>query len=297
MKVGFIGLGQMGGAMAANLLKAGHALTVWNRSPGKATALIEAGAVEAASPAHAAAGNAVITMLADDAAVEAVTFGPAGILQSGSGAVHISMSTISLALAERLTAAHRDQGTGFVSAPVFGRPAAAQAAKLFIAAAGPAETIAACEPIFAALGQRVFAIGETPSTANVVKLCGNFMIMSAIESLAEAMTLAQKSGVEKAKLLEVLTGTLFGAPAFQTYGEILVESRFHPAGFPAPLGLKDMGLVGAAAQATRTPMPLLGILRDHLLAAIAHEGEDVDWSGIALAVRRNAALPDTNTGE
>jgi len=297
MKVGFIGLGQMGAAMAANLLEAGHELTVWNRSPGKATALVEAGAAEAASPAQAAAGEAVITMLADDAAVEAVAFGPDGILQSGAGAVHISMSTISLALAERLTAAHREQGAPFVSAPVFGRPAAAQAAKLFIAAAGSAETIAACEPIFAGLGQRVFTIGDIPSTANVVKLCGNFMIMSAIESMAEAMTLAQKSGVEKAKLLEVLTGTLFGAPAFHTYGEILVEDRFHPAGFPAPLGLKDMGLVGAAAQATRTPMPLLGILRDHLLAAIAHEGEDVDWSGIALAVRRNAALPETNTGE
>ncbi len=293
MKIGFIGLGQMGAAMASNLVEAGHELIVWNRSPGKAGALVEAGAVEASSPAEAASGELVITMLADDPAVEAVVFGPDGLLSAGGNAVHVSMSTISVALAERLTQAH---GERFVSAPVFGRPAAAQAAKLFIAAAGPADGLALCGPAFEAMGQRVFTLGETPSAANVVKLCGNFMIMSAIEAMAEAMTLAEKSGVERAKLLEVLTGTLFGAPVFQIYGDILVEDRFRPAGFPAPLGLKDMGLVGAAAQATRTPMPLLGILRDHLLSALANDGEDIDWSAIALSVRRNAAAT-TNKGE
>jgi 3-hydroxyisobutyrate dehydrogenase-like beta-hydroxyacid dehydrogenase len=282
--------------MAANLLKAGHELTVWNRSAGKAAALAEAGAAEAPSPAAAAGGDLVITMLADDPAVEAVTFGPDGLLSAGGAAVHVSMSTISFALAERLAQAHSQSGSRFVSAPVFGRPAAAQEAKLFIAAAGPADALALCEPAFAALSQRVFTIGETPAAANVVKLCGNFMIMAAIEALAEAMTLGEKSGVAKAKLLEVLTGTLFGAPVFHTYGEILVDDRFRPPGFPAPLGLKDTGLVGAAAQVTRTPMPLLGILRDHLLSAIANAGEDVDWSGIALSVRRSAAAR-TNMGE
>lgn len=296
MKIGFIGLGQMGAAMASNLLKAGHELTVWNRSKGKAGALIEAGAAEASTPAEAAGGDLVISMLADDPAVETVVFGPDGLLPAGGKAVHVSMSTISLALSERLTHAHADHGTRFVSAPVFGRPAAAQAAKLFIAAAGPADALALCAPAFEAMGQRVFTIGDTPSAANVVKLCGNFMIMSAIEALAEAMTLGEKTGVGRAKLLEVLTGTLFGAPVFQVYGELLVEDRFRPAGFPAPLGLKDMGLVGAAAQATRTPMPLLGILRDHLLSALANEGEDIDWSAIALAVRRNAAA-DCDKGE
>ncbi|HEY0043981.1 MAG TPA: NAD(P)-dependent oxidoreductase [Allosphingosinicella sp.] len=297
MRIGFIGLGQMGVAMAANLLEAGHELTVWNRSPEKAAALVGQGARQAGSPAEAAAGEAVITMLADDAAVEAAVLGAGGLLSAEPGALHISMSTISVALADRLTEAHRAHGSAFVSAPVFGRPAAAQAAKLSIAAAGDAEALATCAPIFEALGQKVFTVGERPSAANVVKLCGNFMIMSAIEAMAEAMTLAEKSGVPRASLLEVLTGTLFGSPAYQIYGEILTEDRFRPAGFPAPLGLKDMGLVGAAAQGARTPMPLLGILRDHLLSAIAQEGEDIDWSAIALPIRRSAGLTNHSKGE
>jgi 3-hydroxyisobutyrate dehydrogenase-like beta-hydroxyacid dehydrogenase len=233
-------------------------------------------------------------MLADDAAVEAAVLGEGGLLSAEPKALHISMSTISVALADRLTEAHAKHGSAFVSAPVFGRP---PAAKLSIAAAGDAEALATCAPIFEALGQKVFTVGERPSAANVVKLCGNFMIMSAMEAMAEAMTLAEKSGVPRASLLEVLTGTLFGSPAYQIYGEILTEDRFRPAGFPAPLGLKDMGLVGAAAQAARTPMPLLGVLRDHLLSAIAQEGEDIDWSAIALPIRRSAGLTNDTKGE
>lgn len=290
MKIGFIGLGRMGSAMAQNLLKAGHQLAVWNRSPDKAAALVAAGARQAWSPADAAAdAEAVITMLADDQAVEAVVFGPDGLLAS-TGSIHISMSTISVALADRLTEAHREAARRFVSAPVFGRPAAAADAKLFILGAGDADLLSACEPLFSAMGQRFFMIGDRPSAANLVKLCGNFMIMSTIEAMAEAMTLAEKGGVSRDRLFEVLTGTLFTAPVHQTYGRILVEEGFRPAGFAAPLGLKDMRLVGAAAEASRTPLPLLGILRDHLLAAIAQEGEDIDWSGIARPIRRSAGL-------
>jgi 3-hydroxyisobutyrate dehydrogenase-like beta-hydroxyacid dehydrogenase len=200
------------------------------------------------------------------------------------------MSTISLELSERLTRLHADHGQNFVAAPVFGRPQAAQAAKLFVAAAGPEDQIARAEPLFEAIGQRLFRLGEQPPAANLVKLCGNFMIMCAIEAMAEAMTLAGKAGVEKGALLEVLTGTLFGAPVYQTYGEILRDGRFRPAGFSAPLGLKDMRLAGQAAEQLRAPMPFLGVLRDHLLQAIAVEGEDVDWSAVALAVERNAGL-------
>jgi 3-hydroxyisobutyrate dehydrogenase-like beta-hydroxyacid dehydrogenase len=144
--------------------------------------------------------------------------------------------------------------------------------------------------LFAAIGQRVFCVGDTPSAANLVKLSGNFMIMAAIESMAEAMTLAEKGGVDRAMLLEVLTGTLFGAPVYKTYGEILVEDRFTPAGFAAPLGLKDMNLVDAAAGTLRTPMPVLGVVRDHLRAAIAQDGPDVDWAAIGLVARRSAGL-------
>jgi len=284
MRIGFVGLGQMGSAIAANLVKAGHEVTVWNRSTDKADALVAAGALRAERPVDAAQGDLVMTMLADDKAVESVVFGEGGI--ADAPALHVGHSTISVALADRLAT---DSGAGgYVSAPVFGRPPAAAAGKLFVVAAGSPPALDRCEPVFADIGQRTFRIGDTPSAANLVKLSGNFMIMAAVEAMAEAMTLAEKGGVDRRTLLEVLTGTLFGAPIYQTYGEILLEDRFRPAGFAAPLGLKDMTLVDAAATSFGAPMPLLGIVRDHLRSVIATEGPDVDWAGIALAVRRGA---------
>lgn len=285
MKIGFIGLGQMGSAMAANLVKAGHDVTVWNRSADKAAALVDAGARLAERPVDAAQGEVVMTMLADDAAVEAVVYGDGGI--RNAPALHVSHSTIGIALADRLAT---DAGNGFVSAPVFGRPVAAEAGKLFVIAAGASADVDICAPLFAAIGQRTFRIGDTPSAANLVKLSGNFMIMAAVEAMAEAMTLAEKGGVDRRTLLDVLTGTLFGAPIYQTYGDILVEDRFRPAGFAAPLGLKDMTLADTAATSLRAPMPILGIVRDHLRSVIASEGDDVDWAGVALAVRRGAGI-------
>jgi 3-hydroxyisobutyrate dehydrogenase-like beta-hydroxyacid dehydrogenase len=233
----------------------------------------------------------VITWLADDEALTAVLDGDGGIFAGlAPGALHISMSTIAVATAERVAREHRARGQRFVCAPVFGRPEAAAAGTLFIVAAGNPVDVAGAEPLFSAMGQRVFAVGPTPASACLVKLCGNFMILSAIESMAEAMTLAEKGGVPKAQLLEVLTGSLFNAPLFHNYGRLLVEEAFKPAGFSAPLGLKDMRLVGQSAEKLRVPMPLLGLLRDHLLQTIANEGEDIDWSGIGLTVARNAAL-------
>lgn len=286
MKIGFIGLGQMGAAMASNLVQAGHDVTVWNRSPDKTEPLVAAGATRAERPVDAAQGDVVMTMLADDAALETVVFDADGI--AGAPALHIGHSTISLALADRL--ADTAGPSGYVSAPVFGRPPAAAAGKLFVVAAGDDAALDRCQPLFEVIGQRVFRIGEKPSAANLVKLSGNFMIMAAVEAMAEAMTLAEKNGVDRATLLEVLTGTLFGSPIYQTYGEILVEDRFRPAGFTAPLGLKDMSLVDAAATHAAVPMPLLGIVRDHLRGAIAQEGRDIDWAGIALAVRKGAGV-------
>ncbi|GAA3720755.1 NAD(P)-dependent oxidoreductase [Sphingomonas cynarae] len=286
MRIGFIGLGQMGSAIAANLLKAGHEVTVWNRSADKTDALVAAGAARAARPLDAAKGDLVMTMLADDRAVEGVVFGEGGIV--GAPALHVGHSTISIALADRLAA---DSGTGgYVSAPVFGRPPAAAAGKLFVVAAGVEAALDRCEPVFADIGQRTFRIGDKPSAANLVKLSGNFMIMAAVEAMAEAMTLAEKGGVDRQTLLEVLTGTLFGAPVYHIYGEILLEDRFRPAGFAAPLGLKDMTLADTAATSLGAPMPLLGIVRDHLRSVIATEGPDIDWAGIALAVRKSAKL-------
>jgi 3-hydroxyisobutyrate dehydrogenase-like beta-hydroxyacid dehydrogenase len=285
MDIGFIGLGQMGSAIALNLVKAGHAVSVWNRSPDKTAPLVAAGAKMAATPAEASGGQVVFTMLSNDAAVEQVTFGAEGIMAAPGRAIHISMSTISLALAERLAAAH---GEAYVSAPVFGRPAAAEAGKLFIVAAGPAMSLAVCSPLFEVIGQRSFVVGDAPKSANLIKLCGNYMIMAAIESLAEAMTLAAKNGVEKATLLDVLTNTLFSAPVYKTYGEILLKEQFEPAGFAAPLGLKDMNLVDAAALGAKASMPILAILRGNLLTAIARHGEGVDWSTIAKVVDENS---------
>lgn len=288
MRVAVLGLGNMGGAIARNILKAGHELTVWNRSSDKAAALVEAGARFAATPAQAAIGaEMVFTMLADDKAVEAVTFGEDGLLSADSRPLHVGLSTVSVALARRLAEA---QGDLYVSAPVFGRPPAAEAAQLSIVAAGPAEAIARAQPIFDAIGQKTFSVGDDPSAANLVKLCGNFMIMSAIEAMGEAMALAAKNGLDKQALFDVLTGTLFGAPVYRNYGPALIEGNFRPAGFPAPLGLKDMNLVAEAAGAAHVPMPLLGVIRDHLLQVIAREGDDVDWAAIGKAIAGNAGL-------
>ena len=292
MQIGFIGLGQMGAAIAANLVRAGHDVAVWNRSVAKAEPLVQSGASLMATPKAAAANRAVVfTMLADDAALAAVLDGDDGLMAGLSAdAVHVSMSTIAVASAERIAATHRARGQRFLCAPVFGRPAAAAAGKLFVAVAGDPADLKTVTPPLEAISQRVFYLGATPSSASLVKLCGNFMILAAIEALGEAMALAEKGGVAKQQLLEVLTGTLFDSPVYRTYGEILIEGRFKPAGFAAPLGLKDMRLVGQSAETLRVPMPLLSLLRDHLLQTIALEGEDVDWSAIAQVIKKNAGL-------
>ena len=289
MDVGFVGLGQMGHAIAANLLAAGHGVTVWNRSADKAADLVERGARQASSPAEAADGRIVFSMLADDPALEAVTLGEDGLI-AGAPKLHVSLSTISPDLAARLGAAHAERGGRFLSAPVFGRPDAAAAAKLFVMAAGDMADIDACRPLFDAIGQRMFVVGDKAELANVVKLCGNFLIMASVESMAEAMTLAAKSGVERAALLEVLTETLFGGLVHRNYGKMLVEESYRPAGFTAPLGLKDMRLVAGAAETARVPMPVLGIIKDHLLSTIARVGDDIDWCGIGAIVAADAGL-------
>ena len=292
MRIGFLGLGNMGAAIAAHLKRASHEVTVWNRSADKARPLLELGATLAATPKAAATGRDVVfTMLADDAALDSAMTGVNGLVAGlVPGALHVSMSTIAVATAERLAATHRAQGQGFLCALVFGRPEAAAAAKLFVVAAGDPAYLRTAGPLLQVIGQRVFDVGTTPSAASLVKLCGNFMILSAVEAMGEAMALAAKGGVAKQQLLEVLTGTLFDSPVYRTYGAILAADRFRPAGFAAPLGLKDMRLVGQSAEALRVPMPLLSLLRDHLLQTIAQQGEDIDWSAIAHTVGKNAGL-------
>ncbi|MGB6064536.1 MAG: NAD(P)-dependent oxidoreductase [Desulfomonilaceae bacterium] len=281
MKVGFIGLGHMGSGMAANLLRAGHEVTVYNRTSSKGQALVEQGARAAAQVAEACRGEVVITMLADDAAVESVVFDNEGVIGSlGKGGIHISMSTISVALSERLTDAHAKSGQRFIAAPVFGRPDMAAAGKLFIIAAGATDAVGACRPIFEALGQRTFSAGDRPQAANLVKLSGNFLIASTIEALGEAMALVGKAGIDRSHYLDILTSTLFTAPIYRTYGELIAKEKFEPAGFAAPLGHKDIHLTLAAAESLRVPMPLASLLRDRFLTLLAKGGEALDWSAI-----------------
>jgi 3-hydroxyisobutyrate dehydrogenase-like beta-hydroxyacid dehydrogenase len=281
MRIGFVGLGNMGAGMAASLLAAGHEVTAYNRSQGKVAALVQKGARAARTVAEACGGDVVITMLANDVAVETVTFGEEGILATlSAGATHVSSSTISLALAERLTDAHAAAGQRFVAAPVFGRPEAAEAAKLFVVAAGEPAAVQALSPIFDAIGQRTFVVAEQPTAANLVKLSGNFLIASVIESLAESMALVEKAGVDKQDYLEVLTSTLFDAPVYKTYGGLLAREEFEPAGFAASLGLKDVRLVLAAGESLEVPLPVASLIRDRFLTLLANGGAHLDWSAL-----------------
>jgi len=295
MKVGLIGLGNMGSGMAANLLRGGHQVTVCNRTASKSQTLVAQGATRAAQIADACRGEAVITMLADDAAVEGVVFGHGGVIESlAKGAIHISSSTISVALSEKMGSAHAAKGQRFVSAPVFGRPEAAAAAKLFITVAGAPEAVEACTPLFDAIGQKTFRFGVNPAHATLVKLSGNFLISSVIEALGEAMALVGKAGLDQHQYLDFLTSTLFNAPVYKTYGGLIADKKFEPAGFAAPLGFKDNRLVLAAAETLRVPLPLASLIYNRFLTLLARGGESLDWSAFSQLAAEDAgqeALP------
>jgi 3-hydroxyisobutyrate dehydrogenase-like beta-hydroxyacid dehydrogenase len=291
LKIGFIGLGQMGFGMAGSLLKAGHDVSVYNRTPGKTEPLTELGAHAQTTVAKACTGEAVFTMLANDEALEDVVFGSGGILASlGKGGTHISSSTISVALSERLAAAHRDAGQHYLAAPVFGRPEAAANAKLFVVVGGAPDIIESCAPLFAAIGQKTFRMSERPEAANLVKLSGNFLIASVIESLGEALALVGKGGLDPRQYLDMLTSTLFDAPVYKTYGRLIVDEKFEPAGFAALLGQKDIRLTLAAADTLRVPLPLANLLRDRFLTLLAGGGENLDWSAIGRLPARDSGL-------
>ncbi len=291
MDVGFIGLGAMGQVMAHNLCKAGHKVTVYNRTRSRAEVLLTDGAVIADTPAEACANEVVISLLSDDKAVEAVVFGENGILAAmRPDTVHVCMSTISTTLAERLTDSHAQAHRAYVSAPVFGRPDAAAAAKLFIVAAGDEPVITRCQPVFDTLGQKTFVVGTKPVSANIIKISGNFLIASVIESLSEAFALVRKYDIEPQTYLDLLTSTLFSAPVYKNYGGLIARQAFEPAGFKLPLGLKDVRLALAAGDATDTPLPIASLIRDHLVAAMAKGYEELDWSVLGRIAAQNAGL-------
>jgi 3-hydroxyisobutyrate dehydrogenase-like beta-hydroxyacid dehydrogenase len=293
MKIGFIGLGMMGSGMARNLIKAGHTVTVFNRTRSRAEELQQTGAaIVARNPAEAASSAEVlITMLADDAAIVDAILGPGrALLSLPAGAVHVGMSTISVAMSRRLQAEHRENQQYYVAAPVFGRPEASEAAKLFIVAAGPAKQIQRCQILFDVMGQKTFIVDEDAPAANVVKITGNFLISTVIESLAEAMSLVRKSGVDANKFLDVLTGSLFGSPIYKNYGAMIAANRFEPVGFKLPLGFKDNKLVLAAAEEVAVPMPMATLVHDRFVNAIGQGLTEADWVAIARISFQDAGL-------
>lgn len=286
--IGFIGLGRMGRHMAANLVAAGFVVRVWNRTPGKAPA----GAVECASPREVAGPCAIVaTMVADDAAAERVTFAEDGILAGlRRGAIHVSMSTISVALSRKLREAHRGAGHGFVAAPVFGRPEAAEKKQLWIVCGGAQNDLGACERLFASIGRGTFTLNDAPQ-ANLVKLIGNFLIASTMEAIGEASALAEKGGIDPRRLMEFFGSTMLASPVFTGYSARIAATEFEPAGFAMPLGLKDVSLALQAGNELRVPLALASLLRDRFLAALARGWDRWDWGGIASVIREDAGLP------
>ena len=293
MKVGFIGLGNMGNGMAGNLLDAGHELLVYNRSPDKAQSLIQRGAKLAKDFSDFATSEAVFTMLANDEAVEDIVFNEDGLIKYlAPNAIHISSSTIGVALSAKLSEEHSKAGQNFISAPVFGRPNAAAAGELFVVAAGDKQTIEKITPLLDVIGQKTFVISEKPEAANIVKLSGNFLIASVLETVGEAMALVEKSGVDRHEYLNILTSTLFNAPVYKNYGGMIADRKFEPAGFAAPLGQKDIRLTLAAAEKLNVPMPVASLLRDRFLSLLAHGGEKLDWSAIGFIPAKEAGIKD-----
>jgi 3-hydroxyisobutyrate dehydrogenase-like beta-hydroxyacid dehydrogenase len=286
----------MGTPIARNLLDAGHALTVYNRTPGRAQQLVAQGAREVASPARAATGaDAVVTMLADDSAVVATVL-DGGVLQAlRSGAVHVSMSTISPALSRRLVEAHASAGQMYVAAPVFGRPDAAAAKRLWIIAAGPADALAAARPLLEAVGQEVLVVGDDASAANVVKIAGNFLLAAVIEGIGESFALVRKHGIAPERFLEIVNGKVLRSPVYESYGALIAAERYEPAGFKLKHGLKDVRLALQAGDEVAVPLPLASLMRDHYLSAVARGWEEIDWAALAKVSAENAGL--TATGE
>jgi 3-hydroxyisobutyrate dehydrogenase-like beta-hydroxyacid dehydrogenase len=295
MKVGFIGLGQMGSGMAASLLASGQELIVFNRSPEKIQPLLAQGAHAARSLSDFANADVVFTMLAEDQAVESIVLSEGGLIEYlKPGAVHVSSSTISVAFSARLTAAHAAAGQEYLAAPVFGRPDAAAAGKLFLAVAGKQATIDRLQSLFDGVGQRTFVVAAEPEKANLVKLSGNFLIASVIESLGEAMALVEKGGVDRHAYLELLTSSLFNVPIYKNYGALIADRQFTPPGFAAPLGQKDIRLVLAAAEALEVSLPFASLLRDRFITLAARGGETRDWSAVgSLAAQDAGLLPKT----
>ena len=292
MKVGFVGLGRMGAAMALRIVEGGFDLTVYNRTRQKTEECERAGARVASSVADACSGcDVAISMVANDAVLSEVTLGEGGIRESlAPGAIHLVMGTHGVAAIRALADAHAAAGQAMVAAPVLGRPEAVAAGELGIVAAGPAEAVDRCRPLLDAVGRRTFDAGPRPEGATVIKLANNFALGCAIEAMGEAYSLARKYGVEPEVLYEVMTGGLFAAPAYKTYGKIIVEEAYDHVGFTSELALKDADLILEAGKLAGVPLPSVELYRGRLLDVIARGEGERDWAVLALEQARASGL-------
>ena len=289
--VAFIGTGSMGAPMAMNLVKAGFDVAAYNRTPEKLAALAEAGARTAARPADAVTpGGIVVTMVSNDQVLKDIVAGDGGVAPALGAGIHVSMSTISPDTSRELAKLHAGFGGRYVAAPVFGRPEAAAAAKLWICQSGPAQAKRTARPLLEAMGQSVHDFGEDPGAANLVKLCGNFMILSAVEAMSEAFALAEKNGIDRAAMASFFGETLFGCPIYRNYGRILADRAYEPAGFQLALGMKDVKLVRGAAGSAEISMPLVELLHQRLADSLAKGRGGMDWTAIELIVAEAAGL-------
>jgi len=290
-KIGFIGLGAMGAPIAGNLLAAGHALRVFNRTPEKTKPLVERGAEAVKTLAEASEpGGVVFTMVTDDAALHDIVASD-GFLERLRGGVHVSMSTVTPKAARAAAKRHADAGSDYVAAPVFGRPQAAAEKQLWVCLSGEAGPRDRVRPLLSDVGRGTSDFGDDPGAANVVKLCGNFMLAASIEMMAEAWTLAAKNGLEPEEIAKFFGETLFSAPALKNYGATVAAKRWSPPGFRLALGLKDLELVLATSREAKAPMPFASLLRDRLLAGVARGRGDLDWSALAMGAAEDAGLP------
>jgi 3-hydroxyisobutyrate dehydrogenase-like beta-hydroxyacid dehydrogenase len=291
MKVGFIGLGKMGFPMAANLLAAGHRVTVYNRTKSKADELAARGAIVVDAPEDCCGSSVVITMLSDDNALEELLFSNNKFVDALLPKnVHLCMSTISVALSEKLAEVHANARQIYVAAPVFGRPEAAALRKLFIVAAGPKDGIESCSPLFEALAKKTFMLGSTAAHANLLKLANNFLIFAMIESLGEAVAFARKTGLDPNEFMNIVTETVFDSGAYRVYGPMIAQARYEPVAFPISLSLKDLSLVLLAAEHAAVPMPFANVIRDQLSSAIARGYQNLDETALSLIAAENAGL-------
>lgn len=288
MKIGFLGLGNMGQAIAINLLKGEHELLVWNRTPHATEALIELGAKAVAEPAQAFAADVVFSMLADDNALRSVLL-DSGLLQQLNGPlIHVNMATIAVSFADELAALHLAQGIDYIAAPVLGRPNVAAAAQLNILAAGPEQAIDTVQPLLDLIGRKTWRLGDKASAANTMKLAANFLLVCAVEAMSEAAVLVSRHGLKSADLIDLVSNTILTGPVYAGYGALIGERRYEPAAFKAVLGLKDVDLMLAAASQVSVQMPSADLIRANLQDAVDHGQGEMDLAVLAeVAQRRN----------